>query len=120
MSFFPPWAGSAVVIYWSIVGWASRGSRLPRCSGAMGFSMRRICRPSKHGPTRWKAAFRTEGQERDRLFMQGGTSHLESFDPKPALNKYAGKTIGDTPYKDVLTSPLVSKGVRSRWQACAS
>src|SRR5215469_12275699 len=36
------------------------------------------------------------------LFMQGGTSHLETFDPKPALNKYAGKTIGDTPYKDVL------------------
>ena len=46
------------------------------------------------------------------LFMQGGTSHLETFDPKPAINKYAGKTIGDTPYKDVLTSPLVAKGVR--------
>src|SRR6476619_8252577 len=46
------------------------------------------------------------------LFMQGGTSHLESFDPKPALNKYAGKTIGDTPFKDVLASPLVMKGVR--------
>ncbi len=28
------------------------------------------------------------------LFMIGGTSHMESFDPKPALNKYAGKTIG--------------------------
>jgi hypothetical protein len=24
------------------------------------------------------------------LFMLGGTSHLESFDPKPALNRYAG------------------------------
>ncbi|MBL8294431.1 MAG: DUF1501 domain-containing protein [Bryobacterales bacterium] len=46
------------------------------------------------------------------LFMQGGTSHLESFDPKPVLNKYAGKTIGDTPYKGVLDSPLVAKGVR--------
>jgi len=46
------------------------------------------------------------------LFMQGGTSHLETFDPKPALNKYAGKTIGDTPFKDVLASPLVKKGVR--------
>lgn len=46
------------------------------------------------------------------LFMQGGTSHLESFDPKPAIDKYAGKTIGETPFKGVLDSPLVAKGVR--------
>jgi hypothetical protein len=25
------------------------------------------------------------------LFMVGGTSHVESFDPKPALNQYAGQ-----------------------------
>jgi hypothetical protein len=31
------------------------------------------------------------------LNMQGGVSHLESFEPKPALNRFAGKTIGDTP-----------------------
>src|SRR3989440_12501097 len=36
------------------------------------------------------------------IFLCGGVSHLESFDPKPELNKYAGKSIGDTPYKDVL------------------
>ncbi len=35
------------------------------------------------------------------LFMNGGTSHLESFDSKPELDKYAGKTIAETPYKDV-------------------
>jgi hypothetical protein len=35
------------------------------------------------------------------LFMCGGVSHVESFDPKPELNKYAGKAIADTPYKDV-------------------
>ena len=46
------------------------------------------------------------------LFMQGGVSHLDTFDPKPALNKYAGKAIGETPYKDVLDSPLVKKNVR--------
>ncbi|MFN0165983.1 MAG: DUF1501 domain-containing protein [Bryobacteraceae bacterium] len=38
------------------------------------------------------------------LFMQGGASHLETFDPKPALNKYAGMTIGETPYAHVLDS----------------
>ena len=41
------------------------------------------------------------------LFMIGGTSHVESFDPKPALNRYAGKSIGDTPYKNVLKSPFL-------------
>lgn len=34
------------------------------------------------------------------LFMNGGVSHLESFDPKPMLTKYAGKTIAETPFKD--------------------
>jgi hypothetical protein len=35
------------------------------------------------------------------LFMNGGVSHMETFDPKPMLTKYAGKTIAETPYKDV-------------------
>jgi len=30
------------------------------------------------------------------LFMNGGVSHMESFDPKPELDKYAGKSIGET------------------------
>src|SRR3954468_2580751 len=42
------------------------------------------------------------------LFMIGGTSHVESFDPKPALNEHAGKTIAETPYKDVLSSPFLA------------
>jgi len=32
------------------------------------------------------------------IFMNGGVSHMESFDPKPMLNRYAGKTIADTPF----------------------
>jgi hypothetical protein len=32
------------------------------------------------------------------LFMIGGVSHMESFDPKPALNRYAGMSINETPY----------------------
>src|SRR4051794_34389159 len=46
------------------------------------------------------------------LFMVGGTSHLESFDPKPELTKYAGKTIGESPYKAVLDSPFTKENVR--------
>jgi len=34
------------------------------------------------------------------LFMNGGVSHMESFDPKPMLSKFAGKTISETPFKD--------------------
>jgi hypothetical protein len=41
------------------------------------------------------------------LFMIGGTSHLESFDPKPTLNRYAGKTISETPFGHVLQSPYL-------------
>jgi hypothetical protein len=36
------------------------------------------------------------------IFLCGGVSHVESFDPKPALNRYAGQSIEATPYKDVL------------------
>ena len=32
------------------------------------------------------------------LFMNGGVSHMESFDPKPMLTKYGGKTIAETPF----------------------
>ena len=46
-------------------------------------------------------------------FMLGGTSHLESFDPKPELNRYAGRTFAETPYGDaVLKSPYYRKNVR--------
>src|SRR6186997_710466 len=44
------------------------------------------------------------------LFMNGGISHLESFDPKPALTKYGGKTIDESPYKKtVVDSPFYRK-----------
>ncbi|HLJ12082.1 MAG TPA: DUF1501 domain-containing protein [Planctomycetaceae bacterium] len=46
-------------------------------------------------------------------FMLGGTSHLESFDPKPKLNEFAGKTIDESPFnKSVVDSPFYRKNVR--------
>lgn len=47
------------------------------------------------------------------IFLSGGYSHLETFDPKPALNKYAGKTFQDTPFPDPFASPLHEKRSRS-------
>ena len=43
------------------------------------------------------------------LFMRGGVSHMESFDPKPLLTQYAGKSIGETPYKDVQNPERLKK-----------
>ena len=43
------------------------------------------------------------------LFMRGGLSHVESFDPKPALNKYAGKTIAETQWKYVQDADRLKK-----------
>lgn len=47
------------------------------------------------------------------LFMLGGTSHMESFDPKPSLNRYAGLTISESPCgRAILESPYYRRNVR--------
>jgi hypothetical protein len=38
------------------------------------------------------------------IFLCGGVSHVESFDVKPALTQYGGKSIEETPYKGVLAT----------------
>ena len=43
------------------------------------------------------------------LFMRGGVSHMESFDPKPDLTKYAGKGISETPFADVQSPEKLDK-----------
>ncbi|MFN9460284.1 MAG: DUF1501 domain-containing protein, partial [Acidobacteriota bacterium] len=45
------------------------------------------------------------------IFLEGGLSQLESFDPKPELNKWAGKTIAETPHKGVLDAPFTKQNV---------
>ena len=42
------------------------------------------------------------------LFMEGGPSHIDTFDPKPLLNKMAGKPLPDS-YGSVLTAMGESK-----------
>lgn len=46
------------------------------------------------------------------IFLIGGMSHMESFDPKPALTEHAGKTIAESPHKEVLDSPYLKKNLR--------
>src|SRR5260221_11558613 len=45
------------------------------------------------------------------IFLCGGLSHVESFDVKTALNKYAGKSIDDTPFKGALDPTRVNKNI---------
>lgn len=52
-------------------------------------------------PPTGKPHFAPKAQSVIWLFMNGGVSHLESFDPKPELDKYAGKTIAESPYAGV-------------------
>jgi len=47
------------------------------------------------------------------VFLSGGYSHVETFDPKPALNTHAGKTFDKTPFENPLRSPLHKKRFRS-------
>lgn len=51
-------------------------------------------------PPDGKPHFKPKAKSVIWLFMNGGVSHMESFDPKPMLTKYAGKSIGETPFKD--------------------
>ncbi|MDX1943854.1 MAG: DUF1501 domain-containing protein [Pirellulaceae bacterium] len=46
------------------------------------------------------------------IFLVGGMSHMESFDPKPELNVHAGKTIAESPYRATLDSPYLKKNLR--------
>ncbi len=55
-------------------------------------------------PPDGKPHFPARAQSVIWIFLCGGVSHLESFDVKPELNKYAGKSIADTPFKSVLAT----------------
>src|SRR5262245_61420904 len=72
----------------------------------------RAASPAKWAPPDGKAHFKPRAKRVIWLFMVGGASQVETFDPKPALNKYAGKTIAETPYKSTLNSPFLKKNLR--------
>ena len=55
-------------------------------------------------PPDGQAHFRPKAKSVIWIFLCGGVSHLESFDVKPALNEYAGKSIDETPFKNVFAT----------------
>jgi hypothetical protein len=73
-----------------------------------------IARADEHGwsPPDGRPHFAPKAKNVIWLFMVGGVSHVEGFDPKPELTKYAGKSIAESPYKAVLDSPFNKKNLR--------
>ena len=47
------------------------------------------------------------------VFLSGGYSQMETFDPKPALNKYAGQTYDNTEFANPLKDPLFKQRSRA-------
>ena len=79
-------------------------SRRHVLQSAMGFgslALGGILAADQHQVPNGKPHFAPKAKRVIWLFMRGGVSHMESFDPKPELNKYAGKSISDTPYSSV-------------------
>ena len=70
---------------------------------ALGDLLRRegFAKESPWRPTDGQPHFSAKAKSVIWLFMNGGVSHMESFDPKPMLNKYAGKSIAETPFAEV-------------------
>lgn len=54
---------------------------------------------SPGAPPRGEPHFMPRAKSVIWIFLCGGVSHVESFDPKPALDKYAGKSLDETPFK---------------------
>ena len=90
------------------VGWGFTGL-------ALGALLQRdgIAREGKHAPPDGRPHFRPRAKSVIWIFCSGGYSHLETFDPKPALNKYAGKTFEKTPLPNPLDDPRLDERSRS-------
>jgi Protein of unknown function (DUF1501) len=74
---------------------------------------RRMSAEEAWAPPDGKPQFQPKAKRVIWLFMLGGVSHVESFDPKPVLNKYAGKQLAETPYRNALESPFVKENLKA-------
>src|SRR5262245_3634126 len=69
--------------------------------------------PAPWSPPDGKAHFAPKAKQVLWIFLSGGVSHLETWDPKPALTKYADKTYDETPYPNPTKSPLFKERSRA-------
>src|SRR5262245_15917166 len=57
---------------------------------------------STHTPPDGRPHFAPRARSVIWIFLCGGVSHVESFDTKPELNRFNGRSIDTTPYRDAL------------------
>src|SRR5688572_13476213 len=72
-----------------------------------------FARAASSGPPDGKAHHSPRAKSVIWVYLSGGVSHLETFDPKPALNKYAGKTYEQTGRPNPQKDPLFLQRSRS-------
>ena len=68
---------------------------------------------SRHLPPDGLPHFEPKAKNVIWVFLSGGVSHLETFDPKPLLNRFAGRTYQETPHSNPQRSPLFLQRSRS-------
>ncbi len=78
----------------------------------LGDGIARAASASTWTPPDGRGHFQPKAKNVIWIFLVGGMSHLESFDPKPALNEFAGQEIGNTPHKDVLEASFIKENLR--------
>lgn len=78
--------------------------------GSVGLALAGLLRRDARGAT---PPFAPRAKSVIWVFLSGGVSHLETFDPKPALNKLAGKTYAETGVPNPQKSPLFLQRSRS-------
>lgn len=65
-----------------------------------------------HSPPNGLSHFAPKAKNVIWVFLSGGYSHMETFDPKPALVKYGNRTYDETPIPNPTNDPLFK--LRSR------
>jgi hypothetical protein len=78
----------------------------------LGDGIARAVDPATWTPPDGQPHYRPRAKSVIWIFLVGGMSHLETFDPKPALNEFGGQEIGQTPHKDVLEASFIHENLR--------
>ena len=72
-----------------------------------------VASPTAPGIPDGKTHFAPQAKRVIWVFLSGGYSHMETFDPKPALNKYAGKTYDQTAFANPIKDPRYEERARA-------
>ena len=90
-----------------LLGWSGMSLAGVALDAMISRDMQAESSPGPHGPDPvGRPHFPPRAKSVIWLMMRGGASHHEGFDPKPALDRYAGKTLAETPFlDDVVKSP---------------